>query len=76
MEQESDLIYNIKPPKNSKKAIIFYVFVILLSIAIIVAIIMYAISVVLLKIFSKSDILMLPKGEKIYKFLVKLKIYA
>lgn len=45
-------------------------------IAIIVAIIMYAISVVLLKIFSKSDILMLPKGEKIYKFLVKLKIYA
>ena len=45
-------------------------------IAIVVAIIVYAISVVLLKIFSKSDILMLPKGEKIYNFLVKLKIYA
>lgn len=42
MEQESDLIYNIKPPKNSKKAIIFYVFVILLSIAIIVATILIA----------------------------------
>ena len=45
-------------------------------IAIVVAIIVYAISVILLKIFSKSDILMLPKGEKIYNFLVKLKIYA
>ena len=45
-------------------------------IAIMVAIIVYAISVILLKIFSKTDILMLPKGEKIYNLLVKLKIYA
>lgn len=44
--------------------------------AILVAIIVYVIAVVLLKIFSKTDILMLPKGEKIYNFLVKLKIYA
>lgn len=44
-------------------------------IAIIVAIFVYFISVVLLKIFSKEDILMLPKGEKIYNFLKKTKIY-
>lgn len=44
--------------------------------AIIVAVVVYAIAVVLLKIFSKTDILMLPKGDKIYNFLVKLKIYA
>ncbi len=44
-------------------------------IAIIVAVFVYFISVVLLKIFSKEDILMLPKGEKIYNFLKKTKIY-
>ena len=42
MNQETDLITNIKPPKNSKKAIIFYAFVILLSLAIIVATILIA----------------------------------
>jgi len=45
-------------------------------IAIVIAIIIYAIMVVVLKILSKEDILSLPKGEKIYKILNKLKIYA
>lgn len=44
-------------------------------IAIVVAIIIYLLSVVALKIYSKEDIQMLPKGEKIYKILEKLKIY-
>jgi len=43
--------------------------------AIVIAVISYAISIVLLKIFSKDDILMLPKGNTIYNFLVKIKIY-
>lgn len=44
--------------------------------AIITAVIVYAISIIVLKIFSKEDILMLPKGEKIYNILRKMKIYA
>ena len=39
------------------------------------AVIIYLMSVVALKIYSKEDILMLPKGDKIYKVLQKLKIY-
>lgn len=45
-------------------------------ICIIVAIIVYAILVILFKILSKEDILMLPKGEKIYEILKKVKIYS
>lgn len=44
-------------------------------IGIIIAIIVYAINVILLKIYSQEDILMLPKGEKILKILKKVKIY-
>lgn len=44
-------------------------------IGIIIAVIVYAINVILLKIYSKEDILMLPKGEKILKILKKVKIY-
>ena len=44
--------------------------------AIVVAVITYAISIITLKIFSKEDILMLPKGEKIYSVLRKIKIYT
>lgn len=44
-------------------------------IGIITAVIIYVISVVVLKILSKEDIYMLPKGDKIYNFLKKIKIY-
>lgn len=44
-------------------------------IGIISAIIIYVIFVFLLKIFSEEDLKMLPKGEKIYIFLKKVKIY-
>lgn len=44
-------------------------------IAIGVAAIVYILSIISLKIFSKEEILTLPKGEKIYKILEKTKIY-
>lgn len=44
-------------------------------IAMLFAVIIYVLSVVVLKIYNKEDIYMLPKGEKIYKFLEKIKIY-
>lgn len=44
-------------------------------IAIIVAVIIYVFTIAALRIFSKEEILNLPKGEKIYKFLVKIKLY-
>jgi stage V sporulation protein B len=44
-------------------------------ISIILAVIVYLAAVVALKIYNKEDIYMLPKGEKIYKVLEKLKIY-
>ena len=44
-------------------------------IGIIIAIVVYAINVVLLKIYKEEDIVMLPKGEKILKILKKVKIY-
>ena len=44
-------------------------------ISIIVAVITYLLSVAVLKIYNKEDIQMLPKGEKIYKLLEKIKIY-
>ncbi len=39
------------------------------------AVVVYAILVILFKILSKEDIEMLPNGEKIYRILQKLKIY-
>ena len=39
------------------------------------AAIVYLAAVVALKIYNKEDIYMLPKGEKIYRILEKLKIY-
>lgn len=44
-------------------------------IGIIMAVIVYAILVIIFKVLSKEDICMLPNGEKIYKFLQKIKIY-
>lgn len=44
-------------------------------IGIIIAVIVYAISIIILKIYSEEDILTLPKGEKILKILKKVKIY-
>ena len=44
-------------------------------IALIVAGISYVLSILVLKVFSKEDILMLPYGQKIYAILVKFGIY-
>lgn len=44
-------------------------------IAIIVAVVVYALAIVVLKIFTKDEFKMMPAGDKIVKFLEKLKIY-
>lgn len=44
-------------------------------IGIIIAVIVYFILIVLFKILTKEDIYSLPGGEKIYKFLQKIKLY-
>ena len=44
-------------------------------IAIVLAIIIYGLAVIVLKVFSKEEIQMLPAGNKICKILEKLKIY-
>lgn len=44
-------------------------------IAMCIAIIVYGISIIVLKIFTKEEIFMIPYGSKIYKILEKLKIY-
>lgn len=44
-------------------------------IAILVAIIIYALAVISLKIFTKEEIFMIPYGQKIYKILEKIGIY-
>ena len=41
----------------------------------ILAVIVYAISVILLHVFSKEEIIRLPYGEKIYIFLKRTRIY-
>ena len=40
-----------------------------------IAVIIYILAILALKVFSKEEISMLPKGQKIYKILEKLKIY-
>ena len=44
-------------------------------IAIVVAVIIYALAVVILKIFTKEEFKMMPAGDKIVKILEKFKIY-
>lgn len=44
-------------------------------IAIVIAVIVYALAIVALRVFSKAEIEMMPGGEKICKVLEKLKIY-
>ena len=44
-------------------------------IAILAAILIYAIAAIVLKIFKKEEILQMPAGNKLYKILEKLKIY-
>ena len=44
-------------------------------IAIISAVIIYGLAIIVLKVFSKDELLMLPYGNKFYKILEKLKIY-
>jgi len=44
-------------------------------ISIIIAVIIYTLAIVALKVFSKEEILMMPAGNKICNILEKLKIY-
>ncbi len=44
-------------------------------ISIIIAVVIYALAIIALKIFTKEEILMMPAGEKICNILTKLKIY-
>ena len=44
-------------------------------VAILVAVIIYVLSVVILKIFTKEELKMMPAGDKIIKILEKIKIY-
>ena len=44
-------------------------------VSIVIAIIIYALAIIALKVLSKEEIEMLPGGNKIYKVLEKLKIY-
>lgn len=44
-------------------------------IAIVIAVIIYALAIIALKVFTKEEIQMMPAGEKIWKVLEKLKIY-
>ena len=39
------------------------------------AVVVYALAIVVLKIFTKDEFKMMPAGDKIVKFLEKLKIY-
>ena len=44
-------------------------------ISIIIAVIIYILAIIALKVFSKKEIYMMPGGKKICKVLEKLKIY-
>lgn len=44
-------------------------------VAIVFAVIIYAISIIALKVFSKEEMLMMPYGDKLIKIFEKLKIY-
>lgn len=44
-------------------------------VAIAIAVVVYLLAVIALKIFNKEEILKMPKGDKIYRVLEKLKIY-
>ena len=44
-------------------------------VAMMIAVVIYALAVIALKIFSKEEISMMPYGEKIVKVLEKIKIY-
>jgi len=43
--------------------------------AIVFGVVVYGIAIILMKILSKEDIMMIPFGTKIYQLLVKLHIY-
>jgi hypothetical protein len=44
-------------------------------IAMIMAIIIYALAIVCMKLFTKEEIYMIPYGQKLYQILVKMGIY-
>ena len=43
--------------------------------AILIAVVVYVIAIIALKIFKKEEILMLPKGDKVYAVLKKIRLY-
>ena len=43
--------------------------------AIVFAVVIYGLAIVVLKVFTKEEVQMMPAGDKIYKILAKLKIY-
>lgn len=44
-------------------------------VAIVIAVVIYVLAIIALKVFSKEEVLMIPYGEKVVKILEKLKIY-
>ena len=64
----SYLIYNILLSTTGEKIAIIF--------AILIAIVIYIIALLALKIFSKEEIFMIPYGKKIYYFLKKLRLYG
>ena len=44
-------------------------------VSILFAVIIYALAIIVLKVFNKKEILMMPAGDKICKILEKLKVY-
>lgn len=44
-------------------------------IAILVAVLIYSLAIIILKVFTKEEIYMIPYGNKLYKILEKLEIY-
>jgi len=57
------------------KLLLFLPEMICTVIALLFSVLIYAISLIVLKIFTKEDIYMLPYGIKIYSFLQKIKVY-
>ena len=45
-------------------------------VSLVLAVVIYAISIFVLKIFTKNEIYMIPYGNKLYKMLEKLGIYG
>ncbi len=42
---------------------------------IVIAVVVYTIGIIVLRVLSEEDIYMLPSGDKIYRFLQRIKLY-